>query len=49
MIITLHEHGGIMKIRKWLEKQLTWATVEQACELEELKWYQKFFRWLGWP
>ena len=34
--------------RDALHKQLTWCTVEQACGAP-LHWYQRFFRWLGWP
>lgn len=38
-----------MKIRKWLRMHLVWASVDQACEIQKLYLYQKFFRWLGWP
>lgn len=35
-------------MKRWLRKQLVWATVEQACGAP-LHWYQRFFRWIGWP
>jgi len=38
-----------MEFRRWLQKHLTWADVDQACELKPLRWYQKLFRWIGWP
>ena len=35
--------------RQWLRKRLVWCTIiEQACG-EPLYWYQRLFRWIGWP
>jgi hypothetical protein len=35
-------------IRAWLRKQLAVAAVDEAYGAP-LRWYQRLFRWIGWP